>query len=58
MIRMRCLKCGQPRREGEGHSCPNEAKEPFDEKAWKRDYMRGYMKRYRDRKRAEREAKG
>lgn len=57
---MICAQCGQTVPEGETHQCeaphndnpaPDETP-PFDEKEWRKGYMREYMRRLREQKRA------
>ena len=63
MIKARCEKCGAVIAPGEEHKCPepppgppgndNPAPEPpghFDEKAWRKAYMRRYMREWRARR--------
>lgn len=63
MIRVKCDKCGQSYPQKAGHRCPAEGEPtpeandnvdkgppvPFDEKQWRREYMRDYMRRRRKR---------
>jgi hypothetical protein len=56
MVRVKCPKCGQAYPKGAGHMC--DGKEPgndnapqdlapYDDKAWRREYMRRYMRQRR-----------
>ena len=54
MIRRRCEKCGESYPAAEEHECPPEPPEPppgshYDEKQWRKDYMRKYMRDKRER---------
>jgi hypothetical protein len=57
---MICERCGQTVPEGEAHQCadrphndnpPPAGTPPFDEKEWRKGYMREYMRRLREQKR-------
>jgi hypothetical protein len=56
---MICERCGRTVREGETHQCavdpqndnPAPQTPPFDEKEWRKAYMREYMRRLREQKR-------
>jgi len=70
MIRERCEKCGEsypagapheclpapkPRPENDNHDDQGQPPGHFDEKAWRKSYMREYMRRKRERQRREKE---
>jgi hypothetical protein len=62
MIRERCEKCGESFPAGAGHECASEPRQAmpdppahYDEKAWRKAYMKEYMRRKRARERREKD---
>ena len=62
MISVTCERCGQSYPGGAGHQCPSPeasndnpgGRSRYDEKVWRRGYMREYMARKREKERAKR----